>query len=422
MRERLDYVDGLRAVAVMMVVVYHAWTYLHIPQSLLYSPPRGWWPALLYPLGDQGVSLFLVLSGFCLSYAPWRKELSGRVDWFSPREFFARRCLRILPPYWLALAVFTVLGLAAGPQFGRVCIACGSSPTVASVVVHLLMIQNLSYQYWQSIDGPMWSLGLEWQWYFVFPFVLVLVARSWRTAFLGAFVLSVLWLGVQLWLLLRLHVSRETVWVVGEPQLILFQRLFEFTCGVIVARSSVLRVRKPSLRYDVAACGTVAATVWGWHVLALVNLECVAGGLGFSFLLTAASQSRVLYRLLSLRGIAGVGIASYSIYLIHGPVSEIAEYALARFLPPPLVIIAGILLGCGAGAAFYVVWERYWVNPAVYRQLTPALTPLFRWSDRVYRQPGRLHRQFGPDAPAFVPLQLPREQVASLATSETGSS
>lgn len=422
MRERLDYIDGLRAVAVMMVVVYHAWTYLHIPQSSLYTPPHGWWPAFLFPLGDQGVSLFLVLSGFCLSYAPWRRLVSGRADWFSPREFFARRCLRILPPYWVALAVFTAVGLAAGPEFGRVCFACSSNPSVASVLVHLLMLQNLSYRYWSTIDGPMWSLGLEWQWYFVFPFVLVLVARSWRVAFLGAFALSVLWLGVQLWLLLRLHVSRETAWVVGEPQLILFQRLFEFTCGVIVARSSVLRERKPSLWYDGAACAAVPATLCGWHILSLVNLECVAGGLGFSFLLTFVSQSRVLYRLLSLRGVTVVGIASYSIYLIHDPVSQVTEYALARFLPAPLVVIAGILLGCGAGAAFYAIWERYWVDPAIYRRLTPVLAPLFSWTDRVYGQEHVPRGQLGSGARAPLPPGPSPEYVASLAASETGSS
>ncbi len=107
---RLDYVDGLRGVAIALVVLTHAWT--HDPPHL-WNPT--WYHNRMVPgphstvfdyianRGYQGVSLFLVLSGFCLAYPVLKRRAAGAETWFQPSHFFARRVLRILPPYYAAL-------------------------------------------------------------------------------------------------------------------------------------------------------------------------------------------------------------------------------------------------------------------------------------------------------------------------------
>jgi len=96
----LSYIDGLRGLAISMVLLCHIW-------SSANSPAAHWWN----PLASSytGVNLFLVLSGFCL-YWPQVKPTRPAPE---PRlaEFAWRRAHRILPSYYGALGLFTALAL-----------------------------------------------------------------------------------------------------------------------------------------------------------------------------------------------------------------------------------------------------------------------------------------------------------------------
>src|SRR5271163_4433651 len=82
-------IDGLRAVAVLGVIAYHA---NFLPGSV----------------GARGVDLFFVISGLCLSLPVLR-----RAGDFQRTRFWINRCWRIVPPYWAALALFALLSLTA---------------------------------------------------------------------------------------------------------------------------------------------------------------------------------------------------------------------------------------------------------------------------------------------------------------------
>src|SRR5215208_610912 len=86
---RLHYLDGLRAVAVVSVVAYHA------------GMPG-------FSGGYVGVDVFFVLSGFLIINQIWRQLQANE---FSAWEFYARRGLRILPPYILVLVASIALAL-----------------------------------------------------------------------------------------------------------------------------------------------------------------------------------------------------------------------------------------------------------------------------------------------------------------------
>lgn len=91
---RVRYIDGLRAVAVLAVVVSHA------------APVNS-----AFHLGAHGLDLFFVLSGFCLSYPLLeRKQRVGKFT-FDIVRYTAQRLTRILPPYYAAIAILASLPL-----------------------------------------------------------------------------------------------------------------------------------------------------------------------------------------------------------------------------------------------------------------------------------------------------------------------
>jgi len=96
---RMPQLDGLRALAVLLVVWSH-------------------WAPIGKNLGVFGVQMFFVLSGFLISGILFdaRPEKSGRTRWFILRQFYARRFLRIFPLFYLVIAVAVLLNF---PPFGE---------------------------------------------------------------------------------------------------------------------------------------------------------------------------------------------------------------------------------------------------------------------------------------------------------------
>lgn len=212
--DRIAFVDGLRGIAVLLVVVYHAWWYLHDPNdgAPLYRVPQALYSWLFDGRGDQGVSLFLVLSGFCLSYSLWKRKEAGVERWLVPSEFFARRCLRILPPYYAALLLFTAVSLIGGPHLRSLFFAFGAPPSFEIIVSHLFLMHNMSSNA-MAINGVFWSLGLEWQWYWVFPLMLLLCARSSMRGTLFSFGVLLLWLVLCVLMVVYWHVPVMYQWL-----------------------------------------------------------------------------------------------------------------------------------------------------------------------------------------------------------------
>jgi peptidoglycan/LPS O-acetylase OafA/YrhL len=164
---RLDVIDGLRGIAILVVVFYHAWLVsgqrLELQLSGVTLSVQ-----FLATTGFLGVDLFFFLSGFCLFYPYVRRHFEGR----SPQpllEYARRRALKIVPSYVVAL---TVLTLPFHDHFASWLAAAGH------YVAHLLFIHPWFAATFDSISGPFWTLGIEVQFYLVFPLIAYLV-RSW---------------------------------------------------------------------------------------------------------------------------------------------------------------------------------------------------------------------------------------------------
>jgi peptidoglycan/LPS O-acetylase OafA/YrhL len=176
---RLAPLDGLRGIAILLVVWYHVWqiTWLPAPNPALEFLPE---------TGFAGVDLFFFLSGFVISY-PFlvaRDAGTAQPGW---RHFAARRFIKIVPSYVLSMIVLFATGYAHFDSAGD---------AATSIAAHLVFIHTWWQATFGSINGVLWTLAVEVQFYLLFPLVwwcfrrralvtagaLVAIALAWRYA------------------------------------------------------------------------------------------------------------------------------------------------------------------------------------------------------------------------------------------------
>lgn len=341
---RLDWIDGLRGMAVLMVVLFHAWSFAGYAPELVQNSGRP--TVVLASLATWGVSLFLVLSGFCLSYRPLVARAAGRRDWFSLRAFVVHRCRRILPPYYAALVLFS--GLALYFKAGGRAISIMPPPSAADFLAHLALLHNNVPQFATTINTPFWSLGLEWQWYWIFPAGLLCCLRWPGQTLSASVILSVIWARAS-YLAPALDISH-----------MLPGRLTEFCCGIVGAR---FLAEGRSLRSPALACGVIFGLAPGLILPAALQnagLYYPLCGVGFGSLLLLASRPAVLGRFMGWRPLVQLGAISYSLYLVHWPLLGAVE-SVMRFgahASPAITIAVGVVVVLPFGWSFHILFER----------------------------------------------------------------
>jgi peptidoglycan/LPS O-acetylase OafA/YrhL len=369
----------------LMVLSFHCWQCCGTVAPI---PVSGWHRALILLLrhGYLGVHLFLVLSGFCLTYPLAREGAAAmRLDL---RWFFIRRAWRILPPYYIALAFFCALPVleavvrrALGRPVGSV-----FPFTAGQVMSHLLMLHNLSPAWVRTINGSFWSLALEWQLYLVFP-LLVAAFRRWgpARALAGVLVLTLAYRG---WVY-ALHAGSGS-WPLAPPNAVgcwlaygqVPGRVFEFALGMLAAlvlrgsAESPVRARtvldyeheheheqeagdaglamlSPPLR-PAGQRALPAPQASRRHLLGAVLSALLAFGVAlgwssfspvtdilwgiafFCLVLYAGGRSAMGGGWLDSRPLVALGTISYSVYLLHEPLIRLVEELLGRHhLSPP---------------------------------------------------------------------------------------
>lgn len=311
---RVDWLDGIRGAAALFVVLHHTWL------SVWTAFPRNvgpWWLGwLLY--GHLAVAVFIVVSGFSLSLAPVRRgdTLSG-----GARRFLRRRAWRILPPYWAALIISTIVSwMLLQP-------ALSAGTVTRGFFVHGLLLQDVTGS-WVP-NGAFWSIAVEWQIYFVFPLILWLARRtSIRTSVTCTVALVLAVKGVITFGSPFNKVNHFT------PQLLAL-----FAMGVLAAHVGgdevSLRFRRWLAMASAGALGAIviAAVVEGsvWMVSRYFWVD-LTFGCGVACLMAVmhgggATRTR---RVLASRAALKLGLFSYSIYLLHGPLVAVADVSFVR--------------------------------------------------------------------------------------------
>lgn len=153
--DRDEALDGLRAIAALMVVFYHCGVELRLPPFVL--------------PGFSGVHLFFVLSGYLISRPFWSRLIQSQPQ-PSWRKYAVRRFVRIYPTYVAALFVFVIMRVAGHLH----------TPTLSAVLLHVLLIFNWGLpEHFHAINIVMWTLAIEVQFYVLLP-IAASVARRVR--------------------------------------------------------------------------------------------------------------------------------------------------------------------------------------------------------------------------------------------------
>ncbi|MBC9958194.1 acyltransferase [Yimella sp. cx-51] len=291
----VDTIRGLAAIAVFICHIQAYWPFMELPGKL----PQ------LAEVGAHGVDVFIVISGFCLGL-----PVVDRTKNLDVRQFFGRRATRIMPAYWAALAIATVLAIA--PATWRSVVAAPASAW--DIIVNAVGLQTVFVPTLGNINGSLWSVSLEMHLYLVFP-VLVIVWRRW-----GGSVLLLATAGCTIaWSVLehRVDFGGPLSGFVGDRHA-LPARLIQFTVGVVMADVIVRHRFRLSRRLSwFAALATGLLAVAGTTLSVPASVDTILWSVaGAAIVLLTAHESRpsVVYRALE-----GFGRRTFSFYLLHQP-------------------------------------------------------------------------------------------------------
>lgn len=392
-RLRLHYLDGLRGLAALYVVVYHCYVQVQYSLSTTSLPTLAYLATHLLGFGHIAVAVFIVLSGYCLMLPVARsshQKIPGGIG-----KFFQRRAMRILPPYYAALLLCLLL-IWCVPALRTASEANWDitlpSFTSGSIISHLLLVHNLSPRWIFKIDYPMWSVATEWQIYFLFPFLMLPTWR--RFGIMGLLLVTfVFWMAIHILFHHRfdgagLHLAS----------------LFSFgMAGAIIGFSMEQRIILWRDRTPWGICAFISflalASILSWRpamiekhtsqidLLAGLCATCLIVHCTKHLLSKFVSRPAVLI-LLESDFAVGIGKFSYSLYLIHAPVLALCYASLRRLhFDPMITLVAVILTGVPLSLLFSYLFFLACERPFLERRAPH--TPVIDIETKPDRLPGR---------------------------------
>jgi peptidoglycan/LPS O-acetylase OafA/YrhL len=345
-------IDGLRAIAVLVVVGYHAF------------------PAWI-PGGYIGVDIFFVISGYLITDIIFRKMLAGS---FTIIDFYQRRVRRIFPALILVTAVTFTIGWFFLPP--RDLQSLGTNIAGGAVFIqNIVLLGQVGYFDLAASRKPLlhlWSLGIEEQYYIVWPIILLAV-RRWR---LNAVTLTFILIAASFWL--DLAILRKNV---DLAFYLPFTRAWELLIGSALSLWLITAKDVPIAVWITNGCQRVSAkvengrqqVVWApgtaprGHIMreffAFGAIAAIAAAVyrfnlhtpypgTFTFIPVLAATALILTSgswtnriFLSSRPIVFIGLISYPLYLWHYPLMAYARILCADTVPGRVMVLVVIASG-----------------------------------------------------------------------------
>jgi len=326
-RARLHFLDGLRGLAAMYVLIFHSLT-ISVPQEggQLSFPMR--FLRSVFGYGHFAVAVFIVLSGFSLMLPLARHGTLHLERGFGP--YMWRRCRRVFPPYYAALVLSIVAILVASSESKSAALSPGS------LLSHLFLVHNLDFDWAFRINGPMWSVATEFQIYFLFPLVLLPLWRR-RGA---AFTIAAAW-AVALVLHFALPSGQNFAWAapwfVGSFALGMWGATVAFSGGEATRRFAA----KPWGWIALGALTLLVAIVASsGSRLSLPILDAIVSVLALAWILACVHrhatltadgrESSSMNRFLGAPAMVLLGGFSYSLYVLQHPLLRLTEKVLGQ--------------------------------------------------------------------------------------------
>jgi peptidoglycan/LPS O-acetylase OafA/YrhL len=314
-------VDGLRAVAVLGVIGFHAF-----PVAL--------------PGGFVGVDVFFVISGFLISGIVLRGLAAGS---FRFAEFYARRVRRIFPGLLLVLTASLAFGwyVLLADEFERLGKHAAAG---AGFVANLWLWHEGGYFNRDAVSNPLlhlWSLGVEEQFYLLWPPLLVLAWRRSRR--------SLPWIAA---LVTIASLATNLAIVHRFPRAAFyapFSRFWELSAGGLLAYARLGRSGEDDNRRRADAMSWVGIGLIALSFSVVTERRAFPGAwaavptLGACLIIAAGPRAVVNRRVLSNRLLVGIGLISYPLYLWHWPLLSFARIIAGR--PPGRGLCVALVAG-----------------------------------------------------------------------------
>ena len=335
-------IDGLRAIAVIIVVGFHAWP----------SAFRG---------GFVGVDVFFVISGYLISGLVLKGLTEEK---FSFTDFYVRRIKRIFPALMLVMATCAVLGwFILWAQF----YAQLGKHIVAAVffVLNFVLWREAGYFDTDAIYKPLlhlWSLSIEEQFYLIWPAALLFLFRRAYNVAVVTLLVAVISFSLSV-ALVKVHPAAAFF--------LPFTRVWELMLGSLLASLELMpgwasavaatKTRRVRLVRDIAGWGGAAMIA-----IALLTLSprsafpgwwALLPTLGTVLIIVAGTGAAFNRRVLAWQPMVFIGLISYPLYLWHWPLLSFAQ--LTSFDDPPRWEREVLVYGALVATSFILAWLTY---------------------------------------------------------------
>ena len=353
----------MRALAALVVYVNHAYAQTWNP--LYHQEPDGIFKLAQASMvaGHLSVTVFIVLSGFCLTLPVVANggTLRGGV-----KLFLQRRARRILPPYYAALLlspalILTVIGKPTGSLWD---VPIQYRPS--SIVAHFLLLQDLFGT--GMINYVFWSIAVEWHIYFLVP----LLVWGFRRYGAAKLVIGALLIGYAL----RFGFA-ETRLTRAHPQFIGMFALGMLAAHLVSSTEATfvrLRERVPWRAIAAAGFGVAVALSLSWGVTLSEQrfhlLDVPVGVMSTALLVALSQHGSLIAKTFEAKPLVFVGTFSYSLYLIHAPLLQLMwQYVLVplgfgRNAQFSLLMTVGLGLTLAASYGFFLLFEAPFLRAA----------------------------------------------------------
>jgi peptidoglycan/LPS O-acetylase OafA/YrhL len=333
-------IDGLRAVAVLAILWFHS----GLPGT---------------PGGYTGVDVFFVISGYLITSIILRDSAEGS---FSFASFYERRFRRIAP----ALLTVTAATMAAGyllllpDDLDRLSKSAAAAVAMVPNIHFWLTLNYFAPPHWIAPMLHSWSLGVEEQFYLLFPATLILARRFWKMRpaitllAAGSLALCIL----------------STPTMPAASFYLLPTRGWELMVGALLA----VGIGVPERFREAGAAAGVTLILAGCLLLSADDLfpgwRALLPAIGAALVIAGGTRSTVA-RALSFGPCVYIGRVSYSLYLWHWPILVFMRHWRTEQALPPLWALGGMCLALALAAASY-----HWIEQPARRRSVPFRTVL----------------------------------------------
>jgi peptidoglycan/LPS O-acetylase OafA/YrhL len=318
-RSHYPALDGLRGIAILLVVFYHNFGFINY-----------------FFFGWLGVDLFFVLSGFLITDILLKTK--GSPNYL--KNFYIRRVLRIFPLYYVALILFLILI----PNFTPDVLSLGYY--VQNQIWFWAYLQNWLFIFYPSHTtsalNHFWSLAVEEQFYLIWPFVILLFRKTKRLIYLLIFLLiGVITLRFTLW---TFQIER-----IAYFNLYTFSRIDGICIGSLLAVLRTVNHKAINRYFTIIVLGLAVLNFvfyffnkqnqFSYPYLAIAGYTTFAIIFGLLVNEGVERQDTFISRLLSFRPFRFFGTISYSLYVFHWPVYLMTANTLKRWSEKNIEII-----------------------------------------------------------------------------------